>query len=666
VSDDRRVDDLRQQLRSLGYLDGGVDRFVLAPAVRRRRPAIIALLASVRSGLIAAVLLGPAAAVGLGARLPSLVTGPRDAIVIAIYMAVLFGAAVTVLSFLAALIVSAAARSAGSQRGRALSTAAGVIVSVVCLVYLTLWWRTANAGFGWDAPVWTAFALVVAVAISLLMGHVVTLTARAVMLARTPPDVETPRGPGTSWKLAGAAGVLAFAGAASLLVVTADTAPVDTPAPFAVRSTSARVTVLAIDGFDPRLYDQLHPRPTSGVRQGGGGLRVEPYRLHDVLGWSRAQLAATDSSDPARLWTTIATGRHPEAHGVQRLETRRVAGLQGRLTSDAVGRLLGGATDLLRLTRPATASNLERRVKTFWEVAALAGLRTGVVNWWATWPADPSAGMVISDRAILRLERGGALDAELAPAELYDRLRATWSKLHADASARATAYFSERDPRYLWGVPTHIKLQPLPPDRLLPELPPDIKTVLTRSGELDAAMMKLAESIGTDVDLLVVYLPGLDIAQHTLLANDTPAPSTVEQRIAALRRYYDYLDSVVSDSVANVHWEHNRYLFVVTQPGRLHQGAGLLGAAGSPFREMRTSGSVLDVAPTILHSLGVPVAQNLDGNVVEDLFSPKSLKEHPVRLVNSYGLKGSVPRSSAGEPLDAEAIERLRSLGYIK
>ena len=34
----REVDDLRQRLRSLGYLDAGVDRFVLAPAAGGRRP----------------------------------------------------------------------------------------------------------------------------------------------------------------------------------------------------------------------------------------------------------------------------------------------------------------------------------------------------------------------------------------------------------------------------------------------------------------------------------------------------------------------------------------------------------------------------------------------------------------------------------------------------
>jgi hypothetical protein len=80
---DPRVDDLRQRLRALGYLDAGVDRFVLASARDARAPWIIALFASLRIGGLAAILLGPASAIGLAARLPSLVTGPRDALFMA-------------------------------------------------------------------------------------------------------------------------------------------------------------------------------------------------------------------------------------------------------------------------------------------------------------------------------------------------------------------------------------------------------------------------------------------------------------------------------------------------------------------------------------------------------------------------------------------------------
>src|SRR4029453_329897 len=144
---DPRIDDLRQRLRALGYLDAGVDRFVLGSARATQRPTTIAWLASLRIGALAAVLLGPAAALGLSARLPTLVTGPRDAFLIAIYLAVFFGVGVALSACVGSLFVSMLsppARGSGAAlaaRARLLSRTAGAIVTLACLVYLTLWWQ---------------------------------------------------------------------------------------------------------------------------------------------------------------------------------------------------------------------------------------------------------------------------------------------------------------------------------------------------------------------------------------------------------------------------------------------------------------------------------------------------------------------------------------------
>ena len=150
---------------------------MLGPARATRRPSAIAFLASLRVGCIAALLLGPAAALGLSARVPGLVTGPRDAIVVAIYLGGFFGAAMT-----AAALAREPARLRGCRarlapvtrvRGRWLARGAGGLVTLLCLVYLTLWWQTVIAGLGWSAPIWTLSALVVAAAMSLLLGHAV-------------------------------------------------------------------------------------------------------------------------------------------------------------------------------------------------------------------------------------------------------------------------------------------------------------------------------------------------------------------------------------------------------------------------------------------------------------------------------------------------------------
>ena len=643
---DRRVDELRQQLRALGYLDGGVNRFVLGPATDARRPFAIALLASLRVGCLAALLLGPAAAIGLNSRLPGLVTGPRDAIVVAIYLGLLLGSSVSLVAFLASLLVASLAGEGIARRARPWSRVAGAVVGVACLVYLTLWWRSANAGFGWAAPIWTAFALAVAVAISLLLGHVVTVAAFAVILARrgsgeTPVTALRLTSSSSSWKTTLAAALVAFAGAAAVLIVTAPGDPGrGSRVPLAVVSSGLRVRLIAIDGVDPGVLEEL---ASTG--------RVP--RLATALTGTRARLGLQDTDttrDPARDWTTIATGRTPEDHGVRGLETRRVAGIQGSVVAGArspLGRAIRTATDLLRLTRPAIASGNERRVKTMWDVASDAGLRTAVVNWWATWPApfDTGSGIVVSDRATLRLERGGPLDAEIAPASLYEPLHARWPAIRNDAAVRARAVAAS----LAWGDS-------------------DTRTALERSAELDAIQLALTREVSTSLpDLSAVYLPGLDIAQNTLLGprDAALAPSVVAARLQALRDYYIFLDRLLADVLSPA---ADELVVVVTEPGRVTAAAdGLMGVTGrSAATKREVAGRVTDVAPTVLHTLGVPLSRELAGAPLTTLFDDGFARRYPVRQVDTYGRPSTNRSARSGQPLDQEMIDRLRSLGYVK
>ncbi|HEY3886371.1 MAG TPA: hypothetical protein VGL62_14250, partial [Vicinamibacterales bacterium] len=217
-----KVNELRQQLRALGYLDAGVDRFLLAPVHEARRPAALAVRASLRVGLIGGMLLGPAAAIGVGSRVPGLISGARDAFVVALYLAVVFFIALAATAFVASLAARAFVRASDARFAARARRATGAIrwtIAVGCLTYLTFWWRTADAGFGWSAPLWTLFALAVAVAISLLVGHAVRITALAVLAAGR-PAAALPRVPSRSWRIIVAGGALALAGAAALLLAT--------------------------------------------------------------------------------------------------------------------------------------------------------------------------------------------------------------------------------------------------------------------------------------------------------------------------------------------------------------------------------------------------------------------------------------------------------------
>jgi hypothetical protein len=624
-------------LRSLGYLDAGVDRFVLGPAREARRPVAIAALASVRIGLLAAALLGPAAAVGIGTRLPGLITGTRDAVVVAVYLALLFGAAATVFSFGASLLVARLPTGVIARRPRFISRFAGSVVGGACLVYLTLWWRIANTDLAGLSPVWTAFVLAIAVSISLLLGHATTITAFAVLVARDgearhPPAMQRR----SAWRLTAAAAVLAFAGAAALLLSGAPAQPQPASAPpLGVVSPGLRVRVLAIDGFDPAVMASLAPagRIPNLVRLfSGGAVRLDAGAIRD----------------PAREWTTVATGQPPAVHGVQGLETRRVAGLQGSVTSAGhrgIARVLRGTTDLLRLTRPSTASGTELRSKTIWEVAADAGLRSAVVNWWATWPASSSGAtppVVLSDRATLRLEHGGSLDGEIAPPGMYERLRTDWPLIKQEAAESI--------------------------GRLLPtSSDPETAAALRRAAEIDVIQLALASRLGRpQPDLLAIYLPGLDIAQQALLGSGNPiGPSALAARLEGLRSYYLFLDALLHDVAVP---GHDELVIVIAQPGRIASIThGLLAATGEAAAvEVTSSAGVLDIAPTVLHVLGLPISRELPGAPVLGLFSSQFARRFPVRGVETYGRRAAPAGSRGGHALDQEMMERLRSLGYVR
>jgi hypothetical protein len=634
---DQRVDELRHRLRSLGYLDAGVDRFVLGPARDARGPLTIGALASIRIGMLAATLLGPAAAIGIGARLPGLVTGTRDALVVAVYLALLFGVAATVFSFAASLLASRLPVRGGTRQWRLVARIAGTIVGAGCLVYLTLWWRITNADVAGLSPLWTAFVLAVAVAISLLLGHATTIASFAVLVARTgSSDVTAGRARTSTWRLTAAAAVLAFLGAGALLVLAAPApAEVAPPPNLAIVSAGLRVRLIAIDGFDPAVMEALAPI---------GRLP----NLARLFSNGAVRLAAEPVRDPARDWTTIATGQPPEVHGIHGLETRRVAGLQGTVASGeqrGLASALRGATDLLRLTRPSTASGAELRSKTIWEVAADAGLRAAVLNWWATWPAVPGGvnpPVVLSDRALLRLERGGALDGEIAPPAVYERLRNDWPAIKAEAGRLIETQLPEGDD-------------------------PLSATVLRRAAEVDALQLTMASRLDLEsLDLIALYLPGLDIAQHTLLGSgESLSASALAARLEGLRSYYVYLDGLLHNVTTA---RQGELVIVVAQPGRTGTvNYGLIAATGEPAAmRIQGAGAAADIAPSVLYALGIPISRELPGRPIAALFGNEFTSRFPIREVDSYGRRLVPTGLREGQPLDREMIERLRSLGYVR
>jgi hypothetical protein len=353
------------------------------------------------------------------------------------------------------------------------------------------------------------------------------------------------------------------------------------------------------------------------------------------------------------IWASIATGKLPRKHGILDFVAPGPDGKPVPVTSNA------------------------RRVKALWNLLGEAAHPVAVVGWWTTWPAEPVLGAMVSDRMLFNrfnvwfgLTRFGQdLPAQTYPLELEEEL----NRLLRDPRDSLDAEFRERFP----GAPKEIREDLHDPWY-------ELYLVFAR----DRAYARMLEHVlqKEEYDLVAFYLNGPDIASHYFWKYRFPQqwPDGIpESELVAGRdvvnQAYAYADEligsltrlaqerclviVVSDhgfvtgerpdspNISGVHWN-------AAPPGVIV----MAGAGIAPGTELER-GSVLDLTPTILHSLGLPVARDMDGrvsSVVEGLGGPE------VRHVDSYeggvSTLDAVPIPSAH---DEAIIERLKALGYL-
>jgi MFS family permease len=605
------VEAVREELRRLGYLDSGLDRFVLGSA-GNASPFQACLGVALRVGAMGGLVLGSALTLAAVSLDPHLLSEPLDLTLLGLYLVVACGMLTAVAALAAGLLASRFGRRLGRLPGPNLSRNIGLAIACVGLVYSALWWRSHAA----SAPVvFQIAAALVALGLSLVLARVGALAAVAV-LAASGVGARLPRAgldPRRLLPLLGAAAAC-LAGGLAAAAYFGEQGPA---APdFAVVPTGLRVRVIGVDGLDARMATELVAR---GEMPG----------LRALLGsGAHGRLRAEAERVPAIVWTTVGTGRGPEAHGIRSLEGRRLPGMsrpmafgpgEGRFASS-----IAAATDLLRITRTQPPTSLLRSVKTLWNVASEKGLRVGVVNWWATWPADPINGYVVTDRAFFKLEKGGPLDREVYPAQAFEPLRALLPAKDKDR-AHAIDTFHLAAARLLRG-----------------STPPDVEAL---------------------------YLPGLDITTMQQLGESEAVDLTgLDARLSTVREAYRALDAMLSAEAAAL--APGEVLLLVGDPGRLARRStpaaeGLLILSGGPVRAVDLGVvSERDVAPTALHLVGLPISAELDGRVLETALLPAFRDGHRPRRVASYGRR-SAPRA-AGSAFDHDMVEELRSLGYIQ
>jgi arylsulfatase A-like enzyme len=73
---------------------------------------------------------------------------------------------------------------------------------------------------------------------------------------------------------------------------------------------------------------------------------------------------------------------------------------------------------------------------------------------------------------------------------------------------------------------------------------------------------------------------------------------------------------------------------------------------------------LLDLAPTILHYMGLPVPSYMDGRVVSEAFSDAFNAANPVKI-EKIDPTGGWKNGSVSDEEEAMVLEKLRDLGYV-
>jgi predicted AlkP superfamily phosphohydrolase/phosphomutase len=319
--------------------------------------------------------------------------------------------------------------------------------------------------------------------------------------------------------------------------------------------------------------------------------------------------------------------------------------------------------DRRRLTRGfhAPEAELVEAQSVHWKAPAIwtrlgeSGHPVGIVGHWATWPAYPVNGFLVSSHMGLRGgKRKSALPQLTWPDELVQELMPL---APSDAELDALAG----------------KLIPAGcvPDRL------DKLAVFRSLLWQDELFFRIAKRQLPDMrhGLFTVYFESTDVGSHRYLAlrdGGRPLPPGCgEDAKRIVDRIYEQTDRWLGELVALLPPEAT--VIVLSDHGLESRGAraehtpyGILVAAGPRIRRgARIWGaSILDVAPTLLHLFGEPIPLDMDGKPLAALFDERWLAARAPRYAAASRMAEAeaTPSSEASD----EVLERLEGIGYMQ
>jgi tetratricopeptide (TPR) repeat protein/predicted AlkP superfamily pyrophosphatase or phosphodiesterase len=413
----------------------------------------------------------------------------------------------------------------------------------------------------------------------------------------------------------------------------------------------ARVVFVGLDGLDWGLLDRLI----------AAGRCPTFARMKAEGAW--ADLHSEEPYLSPLIWTTIATGRPPEVHGI----------LDFVVTDPTTG-------------SDVPISNRFREVPAFWNVLSANARTVDVVNWWATHPAEEIAGVMVSERPFYQLfglQSSGLPEGSVTPADAIEPVRSWVVPVDAIGWDRIAPYVELDQATYDARVASAAASANPFDDRLM-----HLRKILAATdGVFAIGRWLLAER---PADLVALYIEGTDTVGHRFAHYMDPPLAWVDQdeRRAfrhVMPRYYEDVDRQLGDLMAgapaDVTWivaaDHG-FQTGAARPSvppddfssgaaRWHRSVGVFLASGPLIQPGEiASAHIGDLCRTLLWLAGAPISDELEGRELVELAHPAWAQEHPpIRVVSYAGMATPWRDVDASGSADDDRLAELEALGYV-
>lgn len=402
-------------------------------------------------------------------------------------------------------------------------------------------------------------------------------------------------------------------------------------------------------GWDSADWNFINPLLDSGQM---------PNLARLVEGGVMANLASLRPCLSPILWTSIATGKTADKHGI--------AGFVEPLPDGTGVRL---------------SSSTSRTTKALWNILSQSGRRPVIINWYASHPAEPVNGVVVSNRFF-----------EDLPGNPADPWPVVAGSVHPVTLGEVISGFRMH--------PAEVKAADLAP------FIPAISSIDCRQDERPAQLAReLAKTISIhsvatgameaeEWDFLAVYYDAIDTIGHKFMPYHPPRMADVpepdfERYQHVMRELYIFHDrmlgrllelagpdtTVILLSDHGFHSDHLRPPLASAGGGEealaaaWHRPYGVLVMRGPGLLvdERIYGATLLDIAPTVLTLMDLPIGRDMDGRPLLQAWQPPAPEISSIPGWDSRSGDDGMVRAPAQslDPGSRAAVEQLVALGYL-